>query len=74
MSADRQILGTYLHGLFEQSSACTALLRWAGLAQPLSVDHSARREQMLERLADTIEHSLDVARMLAVHSLHFSGS
>jgi adenosylcobyric acid synthase len=68
ISADRQILGTYLHGLFEQSSACTALLHWAGLAQPLSVDHGARREQMLERLADSIEQSLDVARMLALRA------
>ena len=69
ISVDDQILGTYLHGLFEQPSACQALLRWAGLAQPLSVDHSARREQMLERLADAVEHSLDVPRLLS--SLHY---
>jgi adenosylcobyric acid synthase len=68
MSADGQIIGTYLHGLFERPSACAALLRWAGLAQPLSVDHSARREQMLDRLADAVECSLDVPRMLG--SLH----
>jgi adenosylcobyric acid synthase len=74
ISADRQILGTYLHGLFEQSAACTALLHWAGLPQPLSVDHSARREQMLEHLADTIEHSLDLARMLPLQSPVLSGS
>jgi adenosylcobyric acid synthase len=64
ISADGQILGSYLHGLFEQSSACAALLRWAGLAQPLIVNHPARREQMLERLADAIEASLDVPRLL----------
>ncbi|WP_122875563.1 cobyric acid synthase, partial [Pseudomonas viridiflava] len=29
-SADGQILGTYLHGLFESPAACSALLRWAG--------------------------------------------
>ena len=34
--ADGQILATYLHGLFEQPRRCAALLRWAGLAQPLS--------------------------------------
>ncbi|MFI4868669.1 MAG: cobyric acid synthase [Steroidobacterales bacterium] len=69
ISADGQILGTYLHGLFEQPAACAALLRWAGLAQPLSVDHAARREQMLERLADAVERSLDVPRMLS--PLHY---
>jgi adenosylcobyric acid synthase len=55
ISADGQILGSYLHGLFERPSACAALLRWAGLAQPLGVNHPARREQMLERLADAVE-------------------
>ena len=74
MSSDRQILGTYLHGLFEQSGACAALLHWAGLSQPLSVDHRARREQMLELLADTIEHSLDVPRMLPGQSSGTPGS
>ncbi|HEX2790523.1 MAG TPA: cobyric acid synthase [Steroidobacteraceae bacterium] len=64
ISADHQILGSYLHGLFERPSACAALLRWAGLPQPLSVNHPARREQMLERLADAVEDSLDVPRLL----------
>jgi adenosylcobyric acid synthase len=64
ISADGQILGSYLHGLFERSSACAALLRWAGVAQPLMVNHPARREQMLERLADAVEASLDVPRLL----------
>jgi adenosylcobyric acid synthase len=64
LSADGQILGSYLHGLFEHSAGCSALLRWAGLSQPVSVDHAARREQMLDRLADAIEQSLDVPRML----------
>jgi adenosylcobyric acid synthase len=64
ISADRQVLGTYVHGLFESSEACTALLDWAGLAQPLSQDHGARREQTLDRLADAVQDSLDLARML----------
>jgi len=64
-SADGQIMATYLHGLFEDTAACTALLRWAGLAQPLAVDHSARREQMLDRLADTIEGACDLERLLS---------
>ena len=69
ISADGQILGSYLHGLFERSPACAALLRWAGLPQPLIVNHPARREQMLERLADAVEASLDVPRLLAATHL-----
>ncbi|MBW8902230.1 MAG: cobyric acid synthase, partial [Massilia sp.] len=30
-SDDGQVLGTYLHGLFDHADACAALLRWAGL-------------------------------------------
>jgi adenosylcobyric acid synthase len=57
---------TYLHGLFEETSACTALLRWAGLSQPLRIDHGARREQALDRLADTIEAQCDLGRLLSL--------
>jgi adenosylcobyric acid synthase len=64
ISADGQILGTYIHGLFERPAACVALLRWAGLGTPLCVDHPARRERMLDRLADAVQASLDVARMM----------
>src|SRR5690606_6524751 len=31
VSADQQVLATYLHGLFETPEACNAILRWAGL-------------------------------------------
>jgi len=65
VSADGQIMATYLHGLFEETAACAALLRWAGVAQPLEVDTNARREQMLDRLADTIESECDLERLLA---------
>ncbi|HEX8758361.1 MAG TPA: cobyric acid synthase [Steroidobacteraceae bacterium] len=64
ISADGQIMATYLHGLFEDTAACTALLRWAGLSQPLAIDHGARREQALDRLADTIEANCDLERVL----------
>jgi len=62
-SADGQILGTYLHGLFEEPAACSALLRWAGLESPLAFDYQARREQDIERLADQVEQHLDTARL-----------
>ncbi|WP_034114762.1 cobyric acid synthase [Pseudomonas rhodesiae] len=58
-SADGQILGTYLHGLFETPAACSALLRWAGLADVQEVDYHALRERDIERLADLVERHLD---------------
>ncbi len=64
LSADGQIAGTYVHGLFETPAALTALLTWAGLCAPAHFDHAERREQALDRLADTVEASLDLALLL----------
>ncbi|RDS90737.1 cobyric acid synthase [Pseudomonas fluorescens] len=58
-SADGQILGTYLHGVFETPAACSALLRWAGLQDVQAVDYHALRERDIERLADLVENHLD---------------
>ncbi|MFC0254564.1 cobyric acid synthase [Massilia consociata] len=63
-SADGQVLGTYLHGLFDHPQACAALLRWAGLQSGHLVDTAALRESSLDRIADVTEPVLD--RVLAV--------
>jgi adenosylcobyric acid synthase len=54
-SADGQVLGTYLHGLFDHAHACAALLRWAGLNSENVVDTAALREASLDRIADAAE-------------------
>lgn len=59
VSADGQILGTYLHGLFELPEACASLLRWAGLDEVEQVDYHALRERDIERLADLVDGHLD---------------
>ncbi len=58
-SEDGQILGTYLHGVFEAPAACSALLRWAGLEDVQEVDYHGLRERDIERLADLVERHLD---------------
>lgn len=62
-SDDGQILGTYLHGLFEAPAACSALLRWAGLREVQAVDYHALRERDIERLADLVEQHLDTEHL-----------
>ncbi|WP_425316346.1 cobyric acid synthase [Stutzerimonas chloritidismutans] len=69
ISADGQVLGTYLHGLFEGPEACAALLRWAGLDAVETVDYHALRERDIERLADLVETQLDTARLRALCGL-----
>ncbi|WP_369990202.1 cobyric acid synthase [Pseudomonas xanthosomatis] len=63
ISADGQILATYLHGLFEGTQSCAALLRWAGLEDVQPIDYEALRERDIERLADLIEQHLDTERL-----------
>ncbi len=69
ISEDGQILGTYLHGLFESRPACDALLAWAGMQAPETPDYSALRETALDRLADACEEHLDMARVLEILGL-----
>ncbi|MUT72235.1 cobyric acid synthase [Stutzerimonas frequens] len=69
ISGDGQILGTYLHGLFEGPEACAALLRWAGLEAVQTVDYHGLRERDIERLADLVETHLDTARLRALCGL-----
>lgn len=58
-SADEQVIGTYLHGLFDHPQALSALLRWAGWRDATPLDVGALREASIERLADVVEAHLD---------------
>lgn len=60
MSADGQVIGTYLHGVFDHPEALSALLRWAGLHDAQALEVHALREQSIDRLADAVEAHLDV--------------
>jgi adenosylcobyric acid synthase len=66
ISADGQVLGSYVHGLFDEPAALAALLDWAGLDGAEAVDLAALREASLERLADAIEAHLDTRTLLAL--------
>jgi len=65
LSEDGQVLATYLHGLFDEPEACSALLGWAGLARPVATDYAALREASIERLADALTQHLSIERLLA---------
>ncbi|QIR15416.1 cobyric acid synthase [Shewanella aestuarii] len=66
ISADNQIFGTYIHGLFDQPDACQLILQWAGLEQADLIDINQIREQQLNRLADVLEAHLDVDKLTGV--------
>jgi adenosylcobyric acid synthase len=60
LSEDSQVLGTYVHGLFDSPAACQALLAWAGLATQTAPDYPSLREAAFERLADAVENHLNI--------------
>ncbi|AJC21509.1 cobyric acid synthase [Pandoraea pulmonicola] len=64
-SADDQVMGTYLHGLFDTPQALQALLAWAGASDIAMQDYDALREASLDRLADSMAGHLDLARVWA---------
>lgn len=63
ISADGQIIGTYVHGLFEMQDSLTALLNWAGLEQPANFNYHSLRERDIDRLADLIDQHMDTATL-----------
>lgn len=67
ISPDGQVLGSYVHGLFDRPEACAALLAWAGLASAgAPPDMRLLREQGIERLANAVEEHLDMERIMAI--------
>ncbi len=63
LSADGQLFGSYLHGLFDAASARDALLRWAGVAVRQTPDYRQLREDGINRLADALENYLDLKEL-----------
>lgn len=66
ISEDNQIIGTYLHGLFEQQTSCDVLLQWAGLNNVSSPDYHVLREADIERLAEMVDQHMDTTALLTI--------
>jgi cobyric acid synthase CobQ len=66
LSDDALILGTYLHGLFDEPAACNALLRWAGLQSDRAPEMSQLREAGINRLADCLADHLNMDKLFTL--------
>jgi adenosylcobyric acid synthase len=79
ISADRQVMGTYVHGIFDQAEACEAILAWCGLnteakAARQAVAYQDHRQRQLDRLADLLEANLDTDWLLDLLGLNKPGA
>ena len=59
ITEDGQVIGSYLHGLFDSAPACDCLLEWAGLSGAKSLDMEVERGRGINRLADAMEAELN---------------
>lgn len=66
VSADANIIGSYLHGLFDHPAAGQALLDWAGLSNAAAFDYAAFKDQQIDRVADMLERDMDIDRLMSV--------
>ncbi|WAR45087.1 cobyric acid synthase [Methylomonas rapida] len=71
ISADDQVAGSYVHGLFDVPEACDALLAWAGHTQRQAVDFHALREAGIDRIADAWAEHCDFAKLDAALSAFY---
>ena len=63
VSDDGQIIGTYVHGLFEKASALNSILNWVGYTVDESQDYDHLREAAIDRIADAVEENVDLGAM-----------
>ena len=65
ISADDQLAGTYLHGIFDHPEAQQALLAWAGMAEVNAVDSHAASEAAITTLADAVAKHIDCRQLFS---------
>ncbi len=66
LSDDGLVLGTYLHGVFDEPAACNALLTWAGLTTAAAPDMQQLREDGINRLADCLADHLNMDKLFSL--------
>ena len=69
LNAENNVLGTYVHGFFDQQEILASCLQWAGIEQVKSFDYHAYRDAEINRLADEVEKALPLRDILALFEL-----
>ncbi|MEZ8100848.1 cobyric acid synthase [Vibrio bivalvicida] len=58
-----QVLGTYLHGIFDCPDAVSAICQWVGVDEIAQIDHKQNQQKAIDRIADAIEQHLDFKKL-----------
>lgn len=70
MSADKLILGSYIHGIFDSTDMLSYLLNWAGLKESSQFDYVTHQHNEIQRLAETVEKVLSIDTLKKLLHLH----
>jgi adenosylcobyric acid synthase len=72
ISQDKQIIGTYVHGLFDSPESCTAIFEWVKPNQNIdSLDINNHREQQIEKLAAVCREHLNIEQIKRIMEQHY---
>jgi adenosylcobyric acid synthase len=66
VSADNQIMGTYLHGIFDNDAARSAILEWAGLKNGIEFNYDKFRDSEIDRVAAMLESEFNIEQLLEI--------
>jgi len=66
ISQDQQIVGTYVHGLFDSVAALQWLFDWVEFKNIPVADFQQQREQGINRIADIVEEYLDMEQIYKI--------
>ena len=69
ISADGKIIGTYVHGAFDEKTMLAEILTWAGLKHLADFDYTGYREDEINRLADVVEKEISITTLRELLSL-----
>ena len=69
ISDDKQILGSYIHGIFDEQSMMQYLLSWAGVKNAEAFDYDELQEFEINRLADEVEKALSYEKLKSLLSM-----
>jgi len=62
-NADSTVMGSYVHGILDQSELLNSILDWAGLHDIEAFDYQAHRANEIDRLADATEQALPLDKL-----------
>jgi adenosylcobyric acid synthase len=60
VSECNQVIGSYLHGIFDSPQVVSLVCEWAGVDNVQQIDHNANQERAIERIADSIEQHINL--------------